>query len=59
VAVEGSRRNIEEHYDAGNAMYELFLDDTMTYSCGIHRPGESLEQAQYAKLDAMIQRVRP
>jgi cyclopropane-fatty-acyl-phospholipid synthase len=31
----GSRRNIEEHYDAGNAMYKLFLDESMTYSCGI------------------------
>ena len=36
----GSRRNIEEHYDAGNDMYRLFLDPSMTYSCGIHRPGE-------------------
>ena len=35
----GSRRNIEEHYDAGNDMYSLFLDDTMTYSGGVHRKG--------------------
>ena len=35
----GSRRNIEEHYDAGNDMYRLFLDPSMTYSCGIHMPG--------------------
>jgi cyclopropane fatty-acyl-phospholipid synthase-like methyltransferase len=39
VQIEGSRRNIEEHYDAGNGMYKLFLDETMTYSSGIHRPG--------------------
>jgi cyclopropane-fatty-acyl-phospholipid synthase len=39
LQIEGSRRNIEEHYDAGNAMYKVFLDDTMTYSSGIHRPG--------------------
>ncbi|KAI8475498.1 MAG: cyclopropane fatty acid synthase [Monoraphidium minutum] len=53
--IEGSRRNIEEHYDAGNAMYALFLDPSMTYSCGIHTgPGESLEQAQMNKLDAII-----
>ena len=37
--VAGSRRNIEEHYDAGNAMYSLFLDETLTYSSGIHNPG--------------------
>ena len=35
----GSRRNIEEHYDAGNDMYKLFLDDSMTYSCGIWEQG--------------------
>ena len=35
----GARKNIEEHYDAGNDMYSLFLDPSMTYSCGIHSPG--------------------
>lgn len=38
--IEGSRKNIEEHYDAGNAMYKLFLDPSLTYSSGIHRPGK-------------------
>ena len=28
----GSRRNIQAHYDLGNAFYELWLDDTMNYS---------------------------
>jgi cyclopropane fatty-acyl-phospholipid synthase-like methyltransferase len=30
--------HIEYHYDAGNAFYKLFLDDTMLYSSGIHQP---------------------
>ena len=34
--------NIEAHYDVGNDVYRLFLDDTMTYSCGIHHPGRQL-----------------
>ena len=39
--LSGSRKNIEAHYDAGNDMYKLFLDDSMTYSCGIYQaPGE-------------------
>ena len=52
----GSRKNIEEHYDAGNAMYATFLDDTMTYSAGIHtkEQGGDLKAAQLAKLDAVI-----
>lgn len=54
--VFGSRRNIEEHYDAGNAMYKLFLDESMTYSCGIWDDGKAagLYEAQMNKLDALI-----
>ena len=33
--VEGSRRNIYEHYDLGNEFYQLFLDPTLNYSAGI------------------------
>jgi cyclopropane fatty-acyl-phospholipid synthase-like methyltransferase/predicted NAD/FAD-binding protein len=54
----GSRRNIEEHYDAGNDMYRLFLDPSMTYSCGVwDGPGCDLERAQMNKLDALIRRA--
>ena len=31
----GSRKNIAAHYDLGNAFFELMLDHTMMYSCGI------------------------
>lgn len=31
----GARRNIAYHYDLGNDFYELWLDDTMTYSCAL------------------------
>ncbi|PSC74866.1 cyclopropane-fatty-acyl-phospholipid synthase [Micractinium conductrix] len=53
----GSRRNIEEHYDAGNDMYKLFLDDSMTYSCGIWAPGCTLHQSQLNKIDALIDKA--
>jgi cyclopropane-fatty-acyl-phospholipid synthase len=36
----GARANIEQHYDAGNDMYRLFLDSSMTYSSGMYLPGE-------------------
>ena len=47
------RRNIAAHYDLGNDLFELFLDDTMMYSCAIfqHR-GSTLHEASIAKLDA-------
>jgi cyclopropane-fatty-acyl-phospholipid synthase len=46
-----ARRNIAYHYDLGNDLYALMLDETMTYSCGIFAaPEESLEAAQLRKL---------
>jgi cyclopropane-fatty-acyl-phospholipid synthase len=49
-----SRRNIAEHYDLGNDFYRLWLDPTMTYSSAIFtNPAQSLEQAQFAKYDAL------
>jgi cyclopropane-fatty-acyl-phospholipid synthase len=47
---QGSRKNIEAHYDLGNDFYRLFLDGTMTYSCAVFSsPDEPIEQAQRNK----------
>lgn len=57
--VEGSRKNIQEHYDLGNDFYKLFLDETMTYSSGIHASKEvSLKDAQLAKYDRIIAKAK-
>ena len=32
---DGSRRNIADHYDLGNAFYSEWLDDSMTYSSAV------------------------
>jgi len=54
----GSARNIGAHYDLGNDFYQLFLDETMTYSCGIFEEESStLEEASIAKLDRMCQKL--
>ena len=45
-----ARRNIGYHYDLGNNLYELFLDESMTYSCGIWAEGDTLAEAQRRKL---------
>ena len=48
----GSRRNIAAHYDLGNDFYALFLDDTMTYSCGVFEsPDATLSEASTAKYE--------
>jgi cyclopropane-fatty-acyl-phospholipid synthase len=55
---EGSRRNIIAHYDLGNDFYRLFLDDTLTYSCGIfERPDSSLREASIAKYDRICRKL--
>jgi cyclopropane-fatty-acyl-phospholipid synthase len=54
----GSRRNIAAHYDLGNRFFELFLDETMAYSCGIfERDDASLLQASTAKFDAACSKL--
>lgn len=54
----GSRRNIIAHYDLGNEFYALFLDPTMTYSCGIFENEEStLEQASIAKYGRLCRKL--
>jgi cyclopropane-fatty-acyl-phospholipid synthase len=46
-----ARRNIRRHYDLGNELFALFLDETMTYSCAVfEREDEPLADAQRRKL---------
>ncbi len=48
--VTRSRKNVQHHYDLGNAFYRLFLDDDLQYSCAYYPEGnETLEQAQLLK----------
>ena len=54
----GSRKNILAHYDLGNEFYTLFLDPTMTYSCGIFEHDHStLEEASTAKYDRLCRKL--
>jgi cyclopropane-fatty-acyl-phospholipid synthase len=48
--VRKARHNVAHHYDIGNALYALFLDDDLQYSCAYFTdPNNSLEQAQADK----------
>ena len=47
--VQGAAANIRRHYDLSNDLFALFLDETMTYSCAIFAPGDSLAEAQRRK----------
>jgi cyclopropane-fatty-acyl-phospholipid synthase len=46
----GSRRNIADHYDLGDAFYRLWLDESMSYSAALFETAhQSLGEAQAAK----------
>jgi cyclopropane-fatty-acyl-phospholipid synthase len=54
----GSARNIAAHYDLGNELYQLMLDETMAYSCAIFpRPDASLVVAQTAKFESACRKL--
>jgi cyclopropane-fatty-acyl-phospholipid synthase len=55
----GSRRNIRAHYDVGNPFYQLWLDDSMTYSSALYEqhPERTLEEAQVAKYQRLISKM--
>lgn len=57
--LRGSRRNIARHYDLGNDLYRLFLDETMMYSCAeFAGPGDAdLRAAQERKLEGICRRL--
>jgi len=56
---DGSRRNIAAHYDLGNDLFALMLDETMTYSCGVfEREDATLHEAQFAKFERICRKLR-
>jgi cyclopropane-fatty-acyl-phospholipid synthase len=45
-----ARRNVAHHYDLGDELYALFLDDDWQYSCAyFEHDNQTLEEAQLAK----------
>lgn len=56
--VRGSKKNIHAHYDIGNDFYQLWLDETMTYSSAIFSHADQpLVPAQYNKYDRIVERL--
>jgi len=55
----GSKKNILAHYDLSNEFYQLWLDETMTYSCGVFDNNSStLEEASVEKLDRICRKLQ-
>ena len=52
------RSNVVAHYDVGDDFFELFLDPTMAYSCGVFDAASStLEEASIAKFDRICRKL--
>ncbi len=47
----------EEHYDAGNDLYQRMLDSHLVYTCGYWKDARSLDDAQQAKLDLVCRKI--
>lgn len=55
---KNQQKEVRSHYDIGNDFYKLWLDDTMSYSCGYFQnengtPG----QAQINKVDYILKKL--
>ena len=51
-------KEVRSHYDLGNDFYKLWLDETMSYSCGYFRsPEDTLYQAQKNKVDYILEKT--
>lgn len=57
--INGSRRNIKAHYDIGNDLYKLFLDESMMYSSAYFQSeNQSLSSASQLKLKLICEKLR-
>src|ERR1051326_8903121 len=57
--LDGSRKNISEHFDLNNDFFKLFLDPTMTYSSAYFKEdGMSLQEAQMEKYKRLCEKLK-
>ncbi len=53
------KKDVCSHYDIGNDFYQLWLDETLSYSCGYFKTEEdSLHQAQINKVEKILKKLQ-
>lgn len=56
--LDGSKKNIAQHYDLSNTFFSLFLDSSMMYSSGIYKNrSATLAEASSYKLDIICRKL--
>lgn len=55
---KNQEKEVRSHYDIGNDFYELWLDDTLSYSCGYFKnEDDTLKDAQINKVDYILEKL--
>lgn len=58
MSKKNQKVEVSSHYDIGNDFYKLWLDETMSYSCGYFKnPDDTLYQAQVNKVDHILDKL--
>ncbi len=58
AGVKNQKKQVASHYDIGNDFYKLWLDETMSYSCGYFpTPDTTLFEAQVGKTDHILKKL--
>ena len=58
VSKKNQKKEVSSHYDIGNDFYKLWLDETMSYSCGYFKNAEdTIYQAQVNKVDYILKKL--
>lgn len=58
TAKKNQKKEVQSHYDIGNDFYRLWLDETMSYSCGYFlKEDDSLYQAQVNKIEYILKKL--
>lgn len=55
---QNQKKEVSSHYDIGNDFYKLWLDETMSYSCGYFKSEQdSLYTAQCNKVERILEKL--
>ncbi|MGN0485263.1 MAG: class I SAM-dependent methyltransferase [Lachnospiraceae bacterium] len=55
---KNQKKEVSSHYDIGNDFYKMWLDETMSYSCGYFaHKDDTLYQAQCNKVDRTLEKL--
>lgn len=59
TSIHQQKEDIQYHYDLGNDFYKLWLDATMSYSCGyFEKENEPLHEAQLNKIQHILKKLQ-